>query len=306
MNHTNEPTPNTIDPAPERPTLGVVTISYNEQQDLPGFLANLQNWVDEIVIIDDGSSDRTEEIAAEAGAKVRLIRSPRKEGEYFADQRNKGIDAATSDWLLHMDVDERVSAELAQEMLSAIRNPDFDGYRYRRLNYFMHRPMRGGGWQSWNLVHLAHRDKFRFAGMFHEECLIDAPEKRVGQLSGKMLHLNEDDFQKRLNKSARYSEEVVKAIEDSGRNVGFFDLLVRPPAEFLRKYVAKGGWRDGTPGLIFAMHCLTATFRANAIVWDRQNRISREQVEGEMTADWQATGGDKINPAAGPVTGKGS
>lgn len=274
-----------------RTTLGVVTISYNEQEDLPGFLANLLHWVDEIVIVDDGSSDQTGAIAAAAGPKVKLIRSPRGEGEYFADQRNKGIDASASDWLLHMDVDERVSADLAKQILQAIRDPDFDGYRYRRLNYFMHRPMRGGGWQDWNLVHLARREKFRFAGMFHEDCLIDAPAARVGQLSAKMLHLNEDDFQKRLSKSARYSEEVVKAIEAQGREVGIFDLLVRPLADFARKYVAKGGWRDGIPGLIYAMHALTATFRANAIVWDRQNRIARGEVETAMGADWQSGGG---------------
>lgn len=278
----------------DRPTLGVVTISYNEQDDLPGFLANLIGWVDEIVIVDDGSSDRTENLAAAAGPKVRFIRSPRGDGEYFADQRNKGIDAAHSDWLLHMDVDERVSAGLAEQIVQAIRNPDFDGYRYRRLNYFMHRPMRGGGWQDWNLVHLARRDKFLFAGMFHEDCLIDTPAERVGQLNAKMLHLNEDDFQKRLSKSARYSEEVVKAIEARGRVVGVFDLLVRPLVDFLRKYLAKGGWRDGIPGLIYAMHALTATFRANAIVWDRQNRISRAELEAAMAADWQSGGGPGI------------
>ncbi len=74
------------------PTLGVVTISYNEERDLPGFIANLVDWVDEIVIVDDGSSDSTCELAENGGKKVNFISTPRKKDEYFSHQRNKGID----------------------------------------------------------------------------------------------------------------------------------------------------------------------------------------------------------------------
>src|SRR2546428_14092308 len=96
-----------------RPTLGVVAISHNEETDMPGFLEHLLPWVDEIVIVDDGSTDETIQIARAAGPKVKIISSPRQPGEYYSHQRNKGIDAATSDWLLHMDIVERVTPELA-------------------------------------------------------------------------------------------------------------------------------------------------------------------------------------------------
>ena len=135
-------------------TLGVVAISYNEEKDLPGFLSHLEFWVDEIVIVDDGSTDRTASIAEAASDKVKFMVSPREEGEYFAVQRNKGIHLAESDWLLHMDIDERVTPSLSAEILAAVEDETKDGYRYRRLNLFLHRPMRGGGWQDWNMVHL--------------------------------------------------------------------------------------------------------------------------------------------------------
>ncbi len=264
-------------------TLGVVAISYNEEEDLPGFLANLIGWVDEIIIVDDGSSDRTEEICAAAGDSVRFIRSPRQSGEYYSDQRNKGIDAAQSDWLLHMDIDERVSPELAREIRAAIQNEKMDGYRFRRLNHFMHRPMQGGGWQDWNLIHLARRELFRFGGMFHETCNLDAPAHRVGQLRGKMIHFNEHDFEKRLKKSSTYLEEVVKHVEASGRQVSGWQILWAPTKEFLKKYFYKKGFLDGTPGLISALHSATAVFRAHALVWDRQNRISRAELERQVS-----------------------
>lgn len=262
-------------------SLGVVAISYNEEEDMPGFLENLVSWVDEIIIVDDGSTDPTEAICAAAGPKVRFIKSPRADGEYFSDQRNKGIDAAKSDWLLHMDVDERVSKELAQEILSAIQSPEFDGYRYRRLNHFMHRPMYGGGWQDWNLIHLARRKLFRFGGMFHETCHLDTPDSRVGQLTGKMIHFNEHNFEKRLSKSSVYLEEVVKEVEKKGKISGW-RIALATAAEFLKKYLYKRGFRDGTPGFIFAIHSATATFRAHALMWDRQNRISRAELEEDV------------------------
>lgn len=276
-------------PSQTRPTIGVVAISYNEEEDLPGFLSHLLPWVDEIVIVDDGSSDRTEALCAEAGPKVKFLRSPRAEGEFFADQRNKGIDAARSDWLLHMDIDERVPPALASEILGAIRDPGKDGYRYRRLNYFTHRPMRGGGWQDWNLIHLARRDKFRFGGMFHESCHLNAPENRVGQLKTRMIHFNEHNFEKRLKKSGVYLEEVVKHLEDRGGRITGRQIAWAPLKEFVKKYLYKKGFRDGTPGLIAALHSATAVFRAHALLWDRQNRIARAEIEDEVRRMWAGT-----------------
>ena len=121
-------------PSGQKPSLGIVAISFNEQQDIAGFLDNLLGWVDEIVIVDDGSTDETEDLCLAAGPKVRFMKMPRADGEYFSDQRNKGIRAAQSDWLLHMDIDERVPPELAREILRAIRAPNFDGNRFRRKN----------------------------------------------------------------------------------------------------------------------------------------------------------------------------
>lgn len=282
------------DEAPAPATLGVVAISYNEERDLPGFITNLLSWVDEIVIVDDGSTDATERIATEAGPKVKFLRTPRGEGEYFSHQRNKGIDAATSDWLLHMDIDERVSPELATEIRRAIEAGGKDAYRFRRLNYFMHRPMYGGGFQDWNLVHLARREALRFGGMFHESCDVTAPEGRIGQLTERMVHLNEDSFAKRLRKSDTYLEEVVQGFETRGTRIGAFAMVYYPAKEFAKKYVLKRGYRDGTPGLIFAIHAATAQFRACASLWDKRNRITREEVEDTLQAAWsQESGGSR-------------
>ena len=269
-----------------RTTLGIVAISFNEERDLPAFLENLVPWVDEIIIIDDGSTDGTRKIAETAGEKVRFIVSPRIEGEYYADQRNKGIDAASSDWLVHMDIDERIPLDLALEILEAIHNPDQDAYRYHRMNYFLHRPMRGGDWRDWNLVHLARRECLRFSGMYHEKIELAIPPGRVGQLKNFMLHLNDESYDERLRKSAVYQVEVLKNIKQTNASLGYFDILYSFIREFIYQYFWKRGFLDGVAGLIWAFHAASAKNRAYILAWDEQNRIPREELENKIRLMW--------------------
>jgi len=269
------------------PTLGVVAISFNEEQDLPAFIEHLQPWVDEIVIVDDGSTDQTAEIAQAGGEKVKFIISPRSIGEYFSHQRNKGIAASTSDWLLHMDIDERVPPEFAQEIIEAVRDNSKAAYRFRRLNFFLHRPMQGGGWQDWNLVHLARRKIFHFTGMYHEKCVVDAPSEYIGQLKEKMWHLNDESYKERMEKSVLYCQEQAKLLAESGMKIQWYHLLLLPMAEFLRKILKKKGYRDGTLGLLFALHSFCAMFRSCALVWDEQNSIDRVKIEQQLREKWR-------------------
>jgi (heptosyl)LPS beta-1,4-glucosyltransferase len=267
-------------------TLGVVAISLNEERDLPGFIENLIPWVDEVVIIDDGSTDHTCEIADKAGEKVHLVVSPRLSGTYYADQRNKGIEAARSDWLLHMDIDERVSTDLALEILEAIRNPAYAAYRFRRKNYFLHRPMQGGDWINWNLVHLARRDSLHFSGMYHEEIELSVSSERVGQLKNFMIHLNDESYEERLRKSSVYQIEVAERIKRTHKSLGYLDIVWSFLGEFIYQYLWKRGFLDGVLGLVWAFHAASANTRAYILAWDEQNRISRDELEKKIRSMW--------------------
>jgi glycosyltransferase involved in cell wall biosynthesis len=268
------------------PTLGVVAIAHNDEKDLPAFLDHLLPWVNEIVIVDDGSTDHTEDIALQAGPKVKFLRAPRRTGEYDSQQRNKGIEVAASDWLLHMDIDERVTPDLAREILEAIREVTLDAYRFRRLNFFLHRPMRGGGWQYWNQTHLARRDTLRFAGKMQEVALLDAPPARVGQLHCCMWHLNDADYAERVRKTHAQMQAEAETLLERGVRVRWYHLLLPPLGRALQSFFGQGGYREGIRGLIFALYTFAGTFNWWACAWDRQHAIARTSLEQQLREQW--------------------
>jgi (heptosyl)LPS beta-1,4-glucosyltransferase len=268
----------------EHPTLAVAAICQNEERDLPGFLENLLPWVDEVILVDDCSTDQTVPIARRAGPKVKIIQRKMQPETGYAGQRNVAIEAAESDWLLHMDIDERVTPELAREIRASISRPDVNGYRYRRLNYFLHRPMGWGGLQFWNNVQLACRGKHHFENQIHEVCFV---EGEIGQLTGLMWHLNDESYAERIRKSLNYSQIEADKLLRQGKKIRANHLVFRPLILFFKSYILRHGYRDGVPGLIFALHSANAVFRALALAWDKQNLIDRISLEKEIMARWQ-------------------
>ena len=265
------------------PTIGVVAISKNEEVDMPHFLRHLVDWVDEIIIVDDGSTDSTKEIVLSFGPKVKLVEQKMdlKNGG-FARQRNRGIQEATSEWLLHMDIDERITPSFAREVKVAIQNTKFNAYRYRRLNFFLNRPMKGGGLQDWNNPQLARRGFHRFENSVHETCAIDGIPLRIGQLNGQMWHLNDESYLERMTKSMVYCQNQAIRLVKSGKRIKWHHLLLIPLSEFFYKFFWKAGFKDGVVGLLWSLHASSSMFRACSIVWDEQNRLSRYSIENKI------------------------
>ena len=183
-----------------------------------------------------------------------------------------------------MDCDERLSPELAREIFTILPHSPLNAYRYRRLNYFLNRPMRHGGWGTWNGPQIARRGAHRFEGRLHEGCIVEGGEAMIGQLRGLMHHLNDFDLSQRFAKSAHYTDVEAELLLAHGHTVRSRDLCWWPVREFLKKYLAQGGFRDGVPGFIAATHAATAKFRALALAWDRQHAIPRERLEASVAA----------------------
>ena len=267
--------------------ISAVAICKNEEVDLPGFLSCLQPWVSEIVIVDDGSTDRTLEILDRAGEKVKVVHRTLDEEGGFSAQRNAGIEAATGEWLLHLDIDERITPELAEEIQNVVSDTTKNGFKYRRLNYFLHHPMRYGGWQFWNRPQFARKGRHHFINAIHEECVIEGGEDKIGQLDNPVHHFIDDGYVERVKKNMQYMQLSGKQILARGIKVSWYHLLLHPLYRSLQSYFLHQGWREGTRGFLFAIYIFSSTFNWWAFAWEKQNRISRESLEEKMARLWR-------------------
>jgi glycosyltransferase involved in cell wall biosynthesis len=229
-------------------TLSVALITLNEAANLPRTLASV-SWAQEIVVVDSGSTDATVEIAQKAGARV--FQEPWKG---FALQKNSAIAHATGDWVLSLDADEEVSPDLAREIQGLlVGEPAFSAYRIPRLNHFLGRPMRHGGYWPDPKLRLFRPGAARFAQRPVHETM--EATGRVGTLRYPLLHHcypTLDDYIDHMN---RYSSAGAQMLVESGRAPRSlaslaWNALLNPLATFVYNYIFRAGFLDGREGLL--------------------------------------------------------
>lgn len=240
------------------PLLSAVVIARDEAHELAGCLDALA-WADErVVVVDAASTDATEAIARAKADRV-IVRP----FDTFAAQRNAGRAAAIGRWVLAVDADERVTPELAAEIRAVIESPEpgYSGYRVSIRSVLFGRPFVASGTQLDRPLRLFLRERGRWVGAVHETVALDG---RIGQLRGVILHHTHESLSVFLSKLDRYTTLEAAELAARGRRPRWFDLTLRPVATFLRLYVARGGFRDGTEGFLFCAMSGVSTLVRNA------------------------------------------
>lgn len=233
-------------------TLSVVLAVYNEEENLPGCLESVKDLADEIVIVDGGSKDKTIEVAKKFKAKIIETDNP----PIFHINKNKAIDAATSDWILQLDADERITPQLSNEIKKVINeDSDINGYWIPRSNLFLTRFLKKGGQYPDYTLRLYKKGKGRLpAKDVHEQAVV---EGRVEFLKEDLLHLRDTSFQKYLNGLNRYTDIISIQMKEEGVKINIFSFfnyfLLKPLGWFLWTYFRHRGYIDGLPGFIFAL-----------------------------------------------------
>ncbi len=227
-------------------SLSAVLIAKDEEQDLPGCLESLKGLVTEtVVVVSDDTTDRTAALAQAAGAKVL-----RRKFDDYARQRQAGLDAATGEWCLWIDPDERVTPELGAEIRSALQgSASASAFELPFEVRFLGRTLRWGGLGSETHVRLFRRSRCRFVGgALHEGLEVDGP---TGALSGKVLHEPYRDIGDYLSKLDRYTALAAQKRFTAGQRFTPLRHLILP-WEFFARAVLKLGLLDGYPGLVWA------------------------------------------------------
>lgn len=229
--------------------VSVVIIAKNEEKRLPDCLASA-SWAKEVIVMDDESSDRTIEIASQAGAKV-IRRAMDIEGR----QRNFGYDRAAEPWVLSLDADERVSLELAEEIAQKIRHHEGDrevtGFAVPIRTYIGSRWIRGAGYYPARKTRLFRKGRFHYEeARVHPRALY---EGKIIELTGDILHFscaNLGEFVSKFNRETTL--EADKWVQD-GRKVTLAKSLRKTLDRFLKNYFLKGGWNDGVMGFTMSL-----------------------------------------------------
>ncbi len=231
--------------------LSAAIISRNAEAELDACLASIA-FVDEVVVVDSGSTDGTIGLAARHGARV-----IQKEWLGFGPQKQFAVEAASHDWVLCVDADERVSAEMRDAILAELKSPRGFVYAVARRNRFLGRWLaHGEGYPDWS-VRLFHRTHARWSSdPVHEKVIAESP---VHRLAGDLLHDSAESLEKYLDKQNRYTSLQAEAMHAAGRRASRLQLVFSPILRFVKFYLLRLGFLDGLPGLVhIAIGCMNS------------------------------------------------
>jgi len=224
--------------------VSVTMITKNEEEGIRASLESVR-WASEIIIVDSGSTDRTVEIAREFTGRV-----VHHEFSDFASQKNFANSLVTTNWILNIDADERVSPELAKE-IQALPEEGPAGYSISRRNYFQGRWIRHCGWFPDFKLRLMRKGEGNWEGKVHET--IHLSTGYPGELKGMIDHFTYKNFDRYLASIHQFSRLAAIQLAEKGRSAGILDLIFRPPAIFLKKYLLQLGFLDGAPGFVISV-----------------------------------------------------
>ena len=242
--------------------LSVAIITFNEEENIGRTLRSVQTLADEIVVVDSGSTDHTLEVARGFGPKVKIFVETWRG---FAPQKNFSIARTTGDWVLSLDADEEVTAELAREILAVIAVANSPGQALvaasiPRKNLFLGAWIKHGGGYPDRKIRLFPRGSLWFGERrVHEDIKVSDEAKargaRVVELNSPLIHHTYPTLTGYIEHMNRYSTlggEIL--LEKKRTGFSLLHIVVTPVVRFIYNYILRGGFLDGREGLLFHLY----------------------------------------------------
>lgn len=225
------------------PKLAVIILTRNEESNIEGAMKSAA-FADEIVVIDSGSTDRTQELAEKHGAS--FISHPMDE-QGFAGQRNYALTQTEAEWVFYLDADERITYKLAEEIKQHIEVCPQSAAEVKRVNVVMGKTMYHGVYRPDYCQRLFKREQVRWESVVHEHALTDMP---FVQLKTPMEHLCLTDWRQYISKLDRYTTLMAEEMKMRGKKTDILHMHSHALFAFLKMYLLKGGFLDGKQGFI--------------------------------------------------------
>ena len=234
------------------PTITATIITKNEASKIEACLKSL-DWVDEIIVLDSGSSDNTVDICRKFTQHVYETDWPG-----FGIQKNRALKKASGEWILSIDADEIISSALKQEIQQAILSKNFTGFQIPRLSSYCGQFIRYSGWRPDYVPRLFQSGKGQFNNSpIHERLNINGA---IGKLKAPLIHHSFEDFEQVLNKVNHYSSLGAEQLYRNENNASLTKAIFKGWWAFFRTYIVKLGFLDGSKGVMLAISNAEGTY----------------------------------------------
>lgn len=249
--------------------ISAVVSAYNEEKNIERCLKSL-SFADEIIVVDNSSTDKTQEIAKKYTDKVfTQINDISK----IDIQKNFGFEKATSEWILSIDADEVVNSELAAEIQkilsekpSSIEN--INGFWIPRKNYIFGKWIEHSGWYPDLQLRLFRIGKGKYtAKHVHEDLSL---EGEAAELKEHIIHYHYESIMQFVSKTLNYAQNEADTMLEKGYQLSHFDAIRFPLNEFLSRFFARKGYKDGFHGLILSMLMAFYHFIVFTLIWEKK------------------------------------
>lgn len=248
----------------DMPNLSIAYITCNASRCFADSLGSVAGLADDIVVVDSGSTDDTLAIAARFGARVETRAWPG-----FGPQKQFAVDQARNDWVLILDADELLLPEAIPAIRAALAADDPPaGFVLPRRNFFHGKRIRFGDWGRDAVLRLVDRRRGRFSDdAVHERWIADGEVRR---LDAPMAHYSFENYKAMLAKLDQYSDLNARTLVNRGRRIGSREPLLHALAAFLKCYVFRLGFLDGSEGAGIALTTALGSFMKYAKALEMQ------------------------------------
>jgi glycosyltransferase involved in cell wall biosynthesis len=228
--------------------LSVVISAYNEERNIGECLESIKDIADEIIVVDNSSTDKTREIAKKHTKKVFEQKNDPKNIDLL---KNFGFSKATGEWILSIDADERITHELSGEIREKIGNSRVNGYWIPRRNIIFGKWIKNDMWWPDYQLRLFRKGKGRFGKEeVHRALVLDGASEK---LINPIIHYNYASVRQYLEKLNNYTDIEADRLTREGYKFNWLDAIRFPVNDFVKIFFLQKGFKDGLHGLVLSI-----------------------------------------------------
>lgn len=232
-----------------------VIITFNEEKNIERCLSSIIGIVDEIIVLDSFSTDKTEEICEKFNVKFFQHKF-----SGHIQQKNRAVSYSENDFVLSLDADEELSEDLKKSILEVKENAEFDAYYFNRLNFFCNKKIKHGGWYPDKKIRLWNKNFGKWGGINPHDNVILQEKASKKHVKGELLHYSFNSIEEHVNQINKFSS--IKAISAYNRNkkTNFVTIIFKPAIKFFIQYFLKFGFLDGFYGFVICKNSAHSEF----------------------------------------------